>query len=111
MQGTGASGRLAPLYSLGVVIFYVARNATKKNYYDDYFEPWVDYVPVKEDASDLNEHLAMVRNDQRLAILIATNSYLKAIRYFSQDGINNHTAMVLNQYYQRFGILDDEWKV
>ena len=49
--GWGYSGRLKYLLLLKSVIFVIDRNDVE--YWHDSFIPWVHYVPIKEDASDL----------------------------------------------------------
>ncbi len=44
---------------------------TSRNWYDEFFEPWVHYVPVREDGEDLIEQYSRVLDDEALGRRIA----------------------------------------
>ena len=56
-------------------------------YWDDLFIPWVHYVPVKADASDLEENYRKMENDQELAYKIAEQGYNLAKQVFAKDEV------------------------
>ena len=53
MRGIGWSGRLKYLFLLKSVVFYFYRDDVE--FWDGLFIPWVHFVPIKFDGSDLDE--------------------------------------------------------
>ncbi len=61
IEGRGWSARLKFLMLTGSVVFIMDRPTGSLEYWHADFEPWVHYVPVKRDASNLSEQFEKVR--------------------------------------------------
>lgn len=85
IRGSGWSARVKYLLLLGSVVFIVDR--PDKDCWMDQFEPWVHYVPVREDMSDLEEVFAKVVGDSVLAFRIAQEGQRRAFQVFSEHNV------------------------
>jgi hypothetical protein len=105
MQGIGWSMRLMWLMWLGAVVFVLDRDL-HEFWFRETFVPWVHYVPVKHDGSDLQENLAKVRNmpDQGKHIAIACRERAREI--LTLDYAKKRLSNVLNQHVQQYGCLE-----
>lgn len=101
VQGRGWSARLKYLLLLGSVVFIVNRPETCKEYWHDEFKPWIHYVPVKEDCSDLIENFNIMYNNQEKSLQMAIECHKKAIEIFSAENVNNYFVSVLYKNVSR----------
>jgi hypothetical protein len=92
IRGNGYSGRFKLLMFLGRPIFYVERSDNEYFFYDD-LKPFVHYIPVKSDLSDLEEKIEWAetnekdcKNISKTAQEYAINNLKtkNAIQYFSK---------------------------
>ena len=96
------SGNNESCGSWGVIRKYLRGNLVfKPNYksymfYDQFLEPWKNYIPVESDFSDLKEKYLWAENHQEEALriawygsLMATSYLLKIKDYFFKNAINN----------------------
>lgn len=61
-------------------------------------QPWVHYVPVKEDLSDLEEVLNRLKNDDELARRIAKNGSRLGEQIFSREAVETYVVHLLRAY-------------
>lgn len=105
VQGNGWSARLKHLLCLGSVVFVMDRRWHE--YWFNELVPWVHYVPVREDGSDLETALARVRDDPALAKRIARDGREKALRLFSRDAVYGYYADAIRKYVATNGLVKD----
>ncbi len=58
-----------------------------RNWYDEFFEPWVHYVPVRGDGEDLIEQYSRVLDDEDLGRRIADACRRRALDLFRRRGM------------------------
>ena len=97
MPGNGYSGRLKYLLLLGSVVFVVERDDTE--WWWDVFQPWVHFVPVMADGSDLMGVLQVIRTNPTLARTIAAAGTKLAQLTFEHNNVYTHFATTLNSLY------------
>lgn len=68
-------------YLNGILIF--RPNHKSFMFYDRYLFPWINYIPVKDDFSDLFEKYTWAQKNQYQALYIAWQGYLMAKSYLS----------------------------
>lgn len=86
VEGNGFSARVKPFLFSKRVLFLQDR-PFKEWYYPD-LKPWVHYVPVKWDLSDLDENLDKIRNDPALEDEIRFNAH-----EFAQNNLRREHAL------------------
>ena len=84
VQGSGWSARLKMLFHSGRVVFIVDRHAYKEWYFQ-YLVPWVHYVPVRWDLSDLLENYARVEADSELQLSIQKAGMEFAMKHLTRQ--------------------------
>jgi hypothetical protein len=82
MEGVGYSPRLKLQFFSFRPIFIVDR--PWQEFYFEYLEPWVHYVPVARDLSDFNTNLAKLNSDPKLAASITVNMSDFAQQYLTR---------------------------
>ncbi len=102
-----AWGRAIQLMLGGTVLFL---QQGWKCWYYDALEPWVHYVPVKDDLSDLVANYKRLESDPALAYKIARSGYKFAREYLSQHNVMDHLVYSLEQY-SKLGFLRKESSV
>jgi hypothetical protein len=98
IRGNGYSGRLKYLLLLGSVVFIVDRPDIE--YWHSHFDPWVHYVPVKANLSDLQDNLQHVHSNQAFAWQIAEAGKTRALEIFSEERVMMDFANTLNMCLQ-----------
>ncbi len=83
VEGHGYSGRLKLLLFSRRVVF-VADRPFKEWFFPD-LRPWVHYVPVKRDLSDLLVHLERIAGDPELATEIASQGFQFAQTHLTRE--------------------------
>ena len=90
--GNGYSGRLKLLLFSKRPLILVDRN------YIEYFQndliPYVHYIPVKIDLSDLLEQVNWIKNNYEKSIEIANNAFIFATNNFTMDKLLNRVKYV-----------------
>jgi hypothetical protein len=94
VSGRGYSARLKFLFLLNSVVFVVSRENTE--YWHDFFEPWVHYVPVESDLSNLDENYEIMKNNQEKCKKMASDAREKALEVFSEDAVYEYYANILS---------------
>jgi hypothetical protein len=84
VRGTGYSGRLKSLLWSHRPVLLVDRKY--KEYFYEYLKPWIHYIPVNEDLSDLIEKTHWCLKNYDEALQIAENAYQFAKIYLTREG-------------------------
>ena len=84
VEGHSAAYRLSLELSMGSVIFYVESEYSL--WFTKYLEPWVHYVPVASDLSDLLEKIEWAISHDSECEKIAANSLEFYNKYLQRDG-------------------------
>jgi len=85
---------------LNVETKYVIGN---QRWYDHLLQPFVHYVPIKYDLSDLEEKIIWCRNNDSKCKEIANNAKKLYDEYFSKEGLMQYCSNVLNNIsYERY---------
>lgn len=94
LEGIGYSARLKMLLNSPRVVFIQERP-----HKEDFFQhlvPWVHYVPVKGDLSDLRDSLKTIRNDPALETDIIANARAFSEVHLSRAGALKRWSNLLN---------------
>lgn len=83
--GSGYSGRTKFLMFSGRPLLFVERRYIE--YFQDDLKPWVHYIPVREDLSDLLDRLGWMRDNDSKALEIARNARDFAVENFTMDKV------------------------
>jgi hypothetical protein len=105
MKGIGWSSRLQFLFWMGAVIFILDRDE-HEFWFRDNFLPWVHYVPVKQDASDLEEVFNMVRSMPDKGKSIADAAFEKAKEIITEEFYKHYFAKTLRAFTDKYQTLN-----
>lgn len=83
MEGCGYSGRTKVLLNTPRIVFIADR--PHKEWWHQYIKPWVHYVPVKRDLSDLEENYHRIESDEKLQQHIKHNQSEFAKQFLVRD--------------------------
>ena len=75
-----------------------------KIWFSDFLVPYIHYVPIKRDLSDLIEKIKWCRNNDEKCKQIAKNAYLFYKTYLQKDGILDYMQHILIQLKRKMGI-------
>jgi hypothetical protein len=90
--GNGYSGRLKFLLFSKRPLLLVERNYIE--YFHNDLQPWVHYVPVKMDLTDILIQVKWLENNYDKALQIAQNAYNFATNNFTEEKINERIYTV-----------------
>ena len=90
--GNGYSGRLKFLLFSKRPLLFVERNYIE--YFQNDLQPWVHYIPVKNDLTDLISQVKWMENNYDEALKIAQNAYNYATGNFTEEKINERIYTV-----------------
>ena len=96
MRGVGYSGRLKLLLTARRVVFLQAR--VHEEYFYPLLKPWVHYVPVREDLSDLELNLKLIKSDLALEGEILKNASEFSQTYLTRDFAIFKMAQILQNF-------------
>ncbi len=96
VRGFGWTDRVKTLMMLGRPLLLADR--PNKEWYMDFMEPMVHYVPVKEDLSDLIQKIDMLNADKNLYESIVENQKEFVARYLSCEAILSYLRDVTLKY-------------
>lgn len=82
-RGAGWSARTKILLNSPRIVFIVDREY--EEFWYEYIKPWVHYVPVKEDLSDLEKNYEKIESDTELQEFIKTNQREFAKKYLTRE--------------------------
>lgn len=83
IEGRGFSARLPILLRSPRICFIVDR--PWEEFYYEYLKPWIHYVPVKRDLSDLEENYEKIESDLNLQNTIKQNQVEFSKKYLTWD--------------------------
>jgi hypothetical protein len=69
-----------------------------RQWYYRAIQPWVHYIPIQEDLSDLQEALNRLKNDDDLAKRIAENGHKLGEQIFSREAVEAYVVRLLRAY-------------
>ena len=104
MQGIGWSARLMHLMWMGSVVFVLDRDL-HEYWFREHFIPWVHYVPVAHDGSDLESVLMKVRSMPDGGEHIAVACRQRAKEILTERHAKDYFATVLRKHVLSNGII------
>lgn len=102
IDGHVSAFRLSLELSMGCVILLV--NSPYSMWYRKLLQPWVHYVPVKENLSDLLERVEWCQNNDSKCKEIATNALNFYKKYLQKDGALDYMQKILFDIKKKAGI-------
>lgn len=88
IEGGGYSARLKYLLFSKRPLLVVYR--PYKEFFYEKLTPWIHYIPVKRDLSDLLDKVKWIFDNRIEALIIADNALCFATKTFTEDNIYNH---------------------
>ena len=102
LDGNGApASRSAKAFSGGFAV--LRQESVFREFFYSSLRPWVHYVPISDDLSDLEAHINVLQKNDKLAELIASNSREYAERYFTDFSISCFIGELVKSYAQDMG--------
>lgn len=95
-NGQGHSKRLKIELFSGRVIFLVERRYLE--WFNEKLKPWVHYVPIKQDCSDLLEKIEIVKSSPDIEQRISHNSRQFALKNLTKQNALERFNTLLNEY-------------
>ena len=83
MEGVGYSGRLKLLLASPRLVFIQER--THEEFFFPLLKPWIHYVPLNNDLSNLMENLSIIKNNSELEEEIIFNQRIFSQFYLTRD--------------------------
>jgi len=109
IEGNSWSSRLGHLFCLNSVVIRIDRS--RINYFEKELQPWVHYIPVKEDLSDLEDvakYVADDMNDEQLKAMVqAGNDWCRIKMTQTQFAID--MLYILLSYIDFLFDVDPNW--
>jgi len=98
IDGHSATNRFSYLLQSGCLILNVESEYVIGNerWYDHLLKPYVHYIPIKYDFSDLETNILWCRNNDDKCKKIVENAKQLYNKYFTKEGIMKYTSLVLN---------------
>jgi hypothetical protein len=96
IEGNGLPYRKPSLFFYSSVILDVQSNFKSWFEIDELLKPYVHYIPIKSDLSDLVEKIEWCKNNDEECKKIAMNCYNFALTHFNYDFYLNYMKEVLN---------------
>jgi hypothetical protein len=94
IEGNGLAYRKSFLFYLKSVVLNV--ESKYKSWFDDLLEPYVHYIPIKEDLSDLIDIIKWCKEHDSECKKIAENGYNFAKEYLCYDNALNFMQLLIN---------------
>lgn len=85
------------MYSNSVLI---KQDSKKIQWYYSALEPYVHYIPLKEDLSDIFEQFEWLKNNDCKALEVQVNAHQFVKNNLSSEQIDSHVVMLLNAYHE-----------
>ncbi|XP_075703373.1 protein O-glucosyltransferase 1 [Rhinoderma darwinii] len=95
-RGVAASFRLKHLFLCGSLVFHVGDEWQEFFYHR--LEPWVHYVPVNQDLSDVRELLEFVKANDEEARRIAERGRQFVSEHLRMEDVSNYWRSLLTRY-------------
>lgn len=104
IDGHSATNRFSYLLQSGCLIlnvdsFYVIGN---QRWYDHLIKPYVHYVPIKYDLSNLEEKILWCRDNDHKCKQIVKNAKDLYNEYFTKDKLMKYTSVLLNSVSNKY---------
>lgn len=97
IEGMSFSGRLPLLLHSGRLLFY--QHESLKQWFDELFIPWVHYIPVKSDLSDLFVNLDWADTHPIEVSAIISNCTAMARLYVTRAGALRYLHKAVSHFY------------
>jgi len=94
IDGNGVAYRFTRELSFKSVILKV--DSTKEMWYFPLLEPYVHYVPIKEDLSDLADKIEWCKKNDEKCRIISENAYNFYQKYINKNGIADYCQYLFN---------------
>lgn len=109
LDGHVSAFRLSLELEMGCCILMVESKEKWKMWFSDYLEPYVHYVPIKSDLSDLIEQIKWCQSNDDKCQQISQNSLKFAKKYLSKKGIlDNLEKTIFELHLQMYGNSSDK---
>ncbi|KAM3933085.1 protein O-glucosyltransferase 1 isoform 1-T1 [Leptodactylus fuscus] len=95
-RGVAASFRLKHLFLCGSLVFHVGDEWQEFFYHR--LEPWVHYIPVNQDLSDVRELLEFVKENDDEARRIAERGQQFIVQHLRMEDVSKYWRTLLTQY-------------
>jgi hypothetical protein len=102
VEGHVSAFRLS--YSLGMNCVILLVDSKWKMWYSNILKPYIHFVPVKEDLSDLVERIKWCRNNDKQCENISKNCLEFYNKYLQKDGILDYLQKILIDTKKEIGI-------
>ncbi|XP_027147468.1 protein O-glucosyltransferase 1 isoform X2 [Larimichthys crocea] len=97
-RGVAASFRFKHLFLCGSLVFHVGDEW--QEFFYPQLKPWVHYIPVKQDLSDLRELLQFVKENDAIAQEIATRGKEFILNHLRMQDISCYWERLLTEFSQ-----------
>lgn len=95
-RGVAASFRLKHLFLCGSLVFHVGEEWIE--FFYNQLKPWVHYIPVKQDLSDLSELLQFVKENDAVAEEIAIRGQNFILNHLRMEDLYCYWEMLLTDF-------------
>ncbi|XP_044298410.1 protein O-glucosyltransferase 1 isoform X2 [Varanus komodoensis] len=95
-RGVAASFRFKHLFLCGSLVFHVGEDW--QEFFYPQLKPWVHYIPIKSDLSDVRELLAFVRENDDIAQEIAERGRQFIMDHLRMEDISCYWHRLLTEY-------------
>ncbi|XP_047432441.1 protein O-glucosyltransferase 1 [Mugil cephalus] len=97
-RGVAASFRLKHLFLCGSLVFHVGDEW--QEFFYPQLKPWVHYIPVKQDLSDVRELLQFVKENDAVAHNIATRGMEFILNHLRMEDVSCYWERLLTEFSQ-----------
>ncbi|XP_071321051.1 protein O-glucosyltransferase 1 [Trachinotus anak] len=97
-RGVAASFRLKHLFLCGSLVFHVGDEW--QEFFYPQLRPWVHYIPVKQDLSDVRELLQFVKENDAIAQEIATRGKEFILDHLRMQDVSCYWERLLSEFSQ-----------
>ena len=95
IEGNVSAYRLAFILASGSLVLKV--DSQYKIWFSNLLEPWVHYVPVKNDLSDLAQQITWCKQNDKECKKIAINAQKLVKKYINEENILNYLHFILSE--------------
>ncbi|XP_016407514.1 protein O-glucosyltransferase 1-like [Sinocyclocheilus rhinocerous] len=95
-RGVAASFRLKHLFLCGSLVFHVGEDWLE--FFYPQLKPWVHYIPVKQDLSDLRELLQFVKENDAVAEEIAVRGQSFILNHLRMEDVSCYWERLLTDF-------------
>ena len=95
VQNNGFADRLWQLLSLGLIVFQEMH--IFQEFYYEMLTPWVHFIPIKTDMSDLCEKVQWAKNNEEKSRIIGENARTFICEKFDVENINLYIAKLVHR--------------